>query len=208
MKYKLVIFDFDGTLADSFPWFARVTNTVADKYKFKRIEEHEVEKLRGYSARQIVQHLGVPMWKLPLIANHMRRLTEEQIDQISLFAGVDRMLQRLSDASITLAVVTSNSYNNVRHVLGPDNAALISYYECGVSIFGKRARFRSILKQSGMQPQDTLSVGDEIRDIEASQKEQIAFGAVAWGFTSIEALKARGPANVFTSVDDIITALT
>lgn len=208
MKYKLVIFDFDGTLADSFPWFTRITNTVADKYKFKRIEEHEVETLRGYSARQIVQHLGVPMWKMPLIAHHMRQLTAEQIDQISLFKGIDHLLQRLSGAGITLAVVTSNSYNNVRHVLGPDNAALISYYECGVSIFGKRARFRSILKRSGLQPGDTLSVGDEIRDIEAAHKEHIPFGAVAWGFTNIEALKAHGPAQVFTSVDDISTTLT
>lgn len=208
MKYKLVIFDFDGTLADSFPWFTRITNSFADEYKFKRIEEHEVETLRGYSARQIVQHLGVPLWKMPMIAHHMRRLTEEQIDQISLFTGVDHMLQQLASAGLTLAVVTSNSYNNVRHVLGPENAALISYYECGVSIFGKRARFRSVLKRSGIQPGDTLSIGDEIRDIEASHKEQIAFGAVAWGFTHVEALKAHGPAQVFTTVDDIVAALT
>lgn len=208
MKYKLVIFDFDGTLANSFPWFMGVTNTFADKYRFKRIEEHEVETLRGYSARQIVQHLGVPMWKVPVIAHHMRRLTAEQIDQVPLFDGIDRMLQQLAQAGITLAVVTSNSYDNVRHVLGPTNAALIHHYECGVSLFGKRSRFRTVLKQSGVQPHQALSIGDEIRDIEASHKEQIPFGAVSWGFTHVEALKTLGPTAVFATVDDIVTTCT
>ena len=57
MAYKLVIFDLDGTLADTFPWFLSVLNGVADRYRFKRIEKHEVERLRGYSARQIIRHL-------------------------------------------------------------------------------------------------------------------------------------------------------
>ncbi len=208
MKYKLVIFDFDGTLANSLPWFMGVTNTFADKYRFKRIEEHEVDTLRGYSARQIVQHLGVPMWKVPVIARHMRRVSAEQIDQVSLFPGVDRMLQQLAEAGISLAIVTSNSYDNVRHVLGPNNAALIRYFEGGVSLFGKRARFRNVLKQSGVQPHEAMSIGDEIRDIEASHKEQIPFGAVSWGFTHVEALKALGPTAVFATVEDIVATCT
>jgi len=34
MPYKLAIFDFDGTLSDSFAWFLSVINSVADKHKF------------------------------------------------------------------------------------------------------------------------------------------------------------------------------
>ena len=36
--YRLVIFDLDGTLADLFPWFSRVLNDVADRYRFKRVD--------------------------------------------------------------------------------------------------------------------------------------------------------------------------
>lgn len=207
MKYQLVIFDFDGTLADSFPWFGQIANSLADAYKFKRIEAHEVETLRGYSARQVIQHLGVPLWKLPFIARRMRALTANEVGSISLFAGVDRMLQRLSDEGITLALVTSNSYANVRAVLGPANAALIAHYECDVSMFGKRSRFRRVLKQTGVPPAQALCIGDEVRDIEAANKERIPFGAVTWGFTSIAALEAHGPAEVFAEVDDIVAAI-
>ncbi|HEX6287811.1 MAG TPA: HAD hydrolase-like protein [Herpetosiphonaceae bacterium] len=203
MKYKLVIFDFDGTLADSFPWFLGIANSIADTYNFKRIEASEIEALRGYSARQMIQHLGVPLWKMPLIARHARSLTARDIEHITLFEGVDRLLRRLSQMGVTLAIVSSNSYDNVRRVLGPDNAALIAYYECGASLFGKRARFRKILKQSGVLPSEALCIGDEIRDIEAATKEHIPFGAVAWGFTRLEALKAYAPAQVFARVDEI-----
>jgi phosphoglycolate phosphatase len=204
VKYKLVMFDFDGTLADSFPWFAQVVNDMADTYAFKRIEAHEVETLRGLNARQIIKHVGVPWWKLPRIGRHMQRLTAENIDRIALFAGVDRMLEQLSAAGVTLALVTSNSYNNARRVLGPENAARISYYECGASMFGKHGRFRRVLRQSRTLPHDALCIGDELRDLEAARKAGIPFGAVGWGFTQIAALQAQRPAELFMRVEEIV----
>jgi phosphoglycolate phosphatase len=207
LRYRLAIFDFDGTLANSFPWFLSVANDVAGRYKFKRIEESEIETLRGYDARQMIRHLGIAWWKVPLIANHMRKETANAIGHISLFDGADHLLRRLSHTRIKLAVVTSNSYANVRHVLGPDTAALVDYYECGVSTFGKHSRFRKVLKQSGVRASEALSIGDEIRDFEAAKRAGIPFGAVSWGFTTVDALRALGPAEVFTSFADIAKRL-
>ena len=68
MRYSLVIFDLDGTLADSFPWFLRVVNGVADKFRFKPIEPDDVESLRRAGTREILKRLDVPFWKLPAIA--------------------------------------------------------------------------------------------------------------------------------------------
>ncbi len=207
MKYKLVIFDFDGTLANSFPWFLSVVDTVADKYRFKRIAHHEIEALRTSSARQIVKQLGVPWWKIPLIGRTVRRLAADNAHHISLFEGVDGVLQRLSEAGVALAVVTANSAPNVRRVLGPENAARISYYECSVPLFGKQARFRRIVKHMGIAPHEALCIGDELRDLEAARKANIPFGAVSWGFTHIDALQAHAPAEVFLSVNEITERL-
>lgn len=204
MSYQLVIFDFDGTLADSFPWFLHVVNTVAHTYHFNPILLDEVDTVRGYSGRQIVRHLGIPWWKLPLIGRHMRKLAAEGIEQIPLFAGVDQMIHALTESGITLALVTANSYENVRHVLGPAIAKRITYYECGVSLFGKRTRFQRILKQSGVLPHEALCVGDELRDLEAATKAHIPFGAVTWGFTRHDALTAAKPTITFTRMEQII----
>ena len=203
MKYKVVIFDFDGTLANSFPWFTQAYDTLAGTYHFRRVEHSEIEALRSSSARQIMRQLGVPLWKLPLIARDMRRLTAENIDRISLFAGVEQMLHELAQAGVILAIASSNSTANIRRVFGAELAALFSYYECGASVFGKHSRFRRIREKSGALPHEILCIGDELRDWEAAAREQLPFGAVAWGFTNIAALEAHAPAEVFRRVDEI-----
>ncbi|MBA3531769.1 MAG: HAD hydrolase-like protein [Ardenticatenales bacterium] len=203
MKYKLVIFDFDGTLADSFPWFLGIVDRVADKYNFKRVEEGDLELVRGYEASAILKHFRVPIWQLPMIANHVRTLMGQDIHQIALFDGIDALLRHLSHSGVTLALVTSNSYENVRQVLGSENAALIQHYECGVGIFGKQSKLKKVLKQSGISAHEAIAIGDEMRDGEAAAKAKIAFGAVSWGYTRIEALKAHSPSEVFTTVGEI-----
>jgi phosphoglycolate phosphatase len=208
MRYRLVIFDFDGTLADTFPWFLQVVNTVADAHGFRRIQTHEVDALRGSDARTIVRHLGIPWWKLPRIARHMRTLAAADDAPIVLFDGADRLLCQLARRGITLAIVTSNTYETVRRALGPETAALIAHYECGTPAFGKRRRFRRVLRATGVPRHEALAIGDEIRDREAAAKEGIAFGAVAWGFTRIEALAADRHIATFARMDDIAAALT
>jgi phosphoglycolate phosphatase len=174
----MAIFDFDGTLADSFPWFLAAVNRLAECYRFHPIEPQEVETLRGYPARRLVHHLGVPAWKLPLIARHLRRLMAADISRIALFPGVDRLLHGLAARGAQLAVVSSNSAGNVHRVLGPHNAALIGHYACGVSLFGKPSKLRSVLRRSGVSAGAAICIGDEIRDLEASRAAGIAFGAV------------------------------
>jgi len=203
MKYNLFIFDFDGTLADTFPWVASITNKVADKYGFKKVSENEYETLRGLGAREIFKYLGIPLWKAPLIANYMRGMLSKNIGEISLFNGVDNLLEALSSRKVTIAVLSTNSFANISTVLGSRNTALIDHFECGVSVFGKRAKLRKILKKSGMPPREAIFIGDEIRDCEAANKVGIAFGAVSWGYTRIASLEACKPTEIFTSVDQI-----
>jgi phosphoglycolate phosphatase len=207
VKYRLAIFDFDGTLADSFPWFIGAVNHAADRYRFRRIEDHELDTLRGYDTRKLIRHLRMPRWKMPLVTRHMRGRMAHDIEQIELFPGVDGMLERLADQGVAIAIVTSNSVGNVRRVLGPRNAGLVQYYGCGASILGKRPKLRNVLRSSGIPPSAAISIGDEIRDMQAAHAEGIAFGAVSWGFAHPESLRAHGPEEVFGSVEEIAEKL-
>ncbi len=203
MAYKLVIFDFDGTLADSAEWTLGILNQVAERYGFRQVSEVETAMLRGWDNRAIIRYLGVPAWKLPLIANHMRKLAARDAGQIRLFPGVDALLARLSGAGVRLAIVSSNSEGNVRRILGPANSALIAHYACGASIFGKAAKFRQVLAQSGIPASEAICIGDEIRDHEAAQAAGIAFGAVCWGYTRAEALAALRPQMLLECLEEL-----
>jgi phosphoglycolate phosphatase len=145
MPYALVIFDLDGTLADSFSWFLTIVNAVAREYGFRQIAHDEIEPLRRLGLREILRRLEVPLWKLPAIARRMRMLKREQLDAISLFPGVPTMLHSLREARLTLSLVSSDNEDNARRQLG-ESAPLFSYFACGASLFGKAAKFKAVVR--------------------------------------------------------------
>lgn len=199
---RLAILDFDGTLADSFAFFLRVFNELAARHGFRAVEAHEVPELRRYGARELMRRLGLPAHKLPLVTRDFIGLMRKDRTSVRLFEGVAEALADLYEEGIALGVVSSNSRDNVLHVLGPA-ARTVRYLECGVSIFGKRARLRRLLRKSGLPREAALYVGDQSTDLEAARAEGIAFGAVAWGYGDMEALRALEPDREFQSVADL-----
>lgn len=205
MPYALAIFDLDGTLADSFPWFLRTINDVSDRFGFRRVTDEDVEQLRHASTHEILKFLQVPLWKLPTIAAHARRLKGEAAD-IALFAGVEPMLRTLAESGVQLALVTSDSEANARQKLG-NVASLFSYFDCAASLFGKPAKFRRVVRRAGVKPAEVIAIGDEVRDIEAARSVGIGCGAVCWGYAAPAALRAHGPDHVFEQIDEIARIL-
>jgi phosphoglycolate phosphatase len=206
MPYSLAIFDLDGTLVDSFPWFRRTINEVADKFGFRRVNDDELEGLRAASTREILAGLELPLWKVPAVARHMRRLKAEAAAHTPLFAGVPEMLQQLTDAGIKLALVTSDSRVNAQRKLGAA-ADLISYYDCAASLFGKPARFRRVIKRANIDATKIIAIGDEVRDVEAARAVGISCGSVAWGYAAPQALRAMQPDFMFERMEDIAREL-
>jgi phosphoglycolate phosphatase len=206
MTYRLAIFDLDGTLADSFPWFLRVMDSVADAHAFRRIQPGEIESLRGKGSREIIRHLGVPMWRLPLIAADMRRRKANELASIPLFPGAEAMLSGLAASGVVCAVVSSDGEDNVRRALG-SCARSIAHFACGASLFGKAKKFRQVLRRAGVPAHEAIAIGDELRDAEAAAKAGIAFGAVAWGFATAGALRQTNPALQFDRMEDIARRL-
>jgi phosphoglycolate phosphatase len=207
MRFDLAIFDLDGTLADSLPWFQGHMNNVADRFGFRRIAQADIEPLRRMGPQEILGHLGVPRWKVPFIARHMRRLKAAHIGDIPLFPGAVETLQALAAGGVRLALVTSDSEDNARRQLGHDNAALFADFACGVSVFGKAPKFRRVMKRAGIAPARTVGIGDEVRDTEAARAAGMAAGAVTWGYAAPETLRALHPDLVFERMADIAPQL-
>lgn len=178
-------------------------NSVADRYRFRRVAEHEVETLRGQSARHLISHLRVSRWKLPFIARHLRRLAAQDSNRVTLFPGIETMLRELRQDGFVLAIVSSNTESNVRQALGSEIAAHFTHFACGAGLFGKATKFRQLAKRAGIEHGECLCIGDEIRDFEAASEAGMAFGAVAWGFTSADALQMLKPAFMFSQPADI-----
>jgi phosphoglycolate phosphatase len=203
MTYRLAMFDFDGTLADSFPFFLSVFNTVADRHAFRRIDVARAGELRHLGVRQMMDRVGLPAWKLPLASKTFMALMQDSAHEVPLFDGIADALRHLHDRGVVLTVVSSNSEHNVRAVLGPALAALVARFDCGMSVFGKASRIRAVLKACGAAPGDALYIGDQALDAEAARKAGVAFGAVHWGYATIEALREQDCAIEFVTPADL-----
>lgn len=199
---RLVILDFDGTLADSWPWLVGALEETARHFGLPAIAPAQAEALRGQDSHAALKALGVPTWRLPRLGSHLRHLAAAA-PAPPLFPGIPELLHRLSSAGLTLAIASSNSAAQIRRTLGPELTALIAHQAVEASLFGKAARFRRILRASGIPATAAIAIGDESRDIAAARRAGIAAGAVGWGYAWPSLLAAQKPDALFDSPGDI-----
>lgn len=205
LRFRLAIFDFDGTLADSGPWMVRALNKAAPRFGYRQVSDAEIQALRAKDNRTIIREMGVPMWKLPFIAHYIRRQAA-LAPPPPLFDGVPQALEALRDAGVRLAIVSSNSETTIRRALGA-NAGMIELYDCNAGLFGKASKFRSLLRRTRVAPSDAIAIGDETRDVEAARIAGIACGGVTWGYALPDLLMAKGADVVFADVAEMAAYL-
>lgn len=197
------MFDSDGTLADTLPWIRSAFNELAEEYGFRRVEPQEYDHFKNLHGTALFRELELPLWKLPRVVQAMRRKMSAHAGTFQLFAGIPEVLQGLTQAGVKIAVVSSNSRENVERILGPENASLVSHFGCGVSMFGKAARLRQTARACGIDTRHSIYIGDELRDAEAAHAAGAAFGAVLWGQHDEPTLRTGNPSAVFSSVAEI-----
>ena len=193
MKEYTIIFDFDGTLADSFPLMVAVFNKMASKYHYAEVSDEAVAILRGRSAREVIAGLQIPKMKLPFIYREGRKLFQKEIDSIKPFPGITEMLTMLHK-EYALGIVTSNATPTVKSFIEKYHLEVFDFIYSEKNIFGKGKVLRNVLKTYALPSQKVVYVGDEVRDIDAARSSGIATISVTWGFNNEEILKKQQPA--------------
>lgn len=182
-KRKVVIFDFDGTLADSFPWFVGRLNQVARLFRFKEVAEEDISKLRLMKTALILDYLNIAPYKLPFVIFYFKRLMKRELTLVTLFPKTKKLLESLQQNGVGIFILSSNSEQNVKKILGPASHLVDAFY-CGAGLKSKDRHFKKIINQ---YPNISfISVGDETRDHEAASKWGITHINVTWGYASKE----------------------
>jgi phosphoglycolate phosphatase len=201
---RLVVFDFDGTLADSFDWFVGAVNEAADRFGFRRLAVPEIAELRLHGARHFMRHVGLAPIRVPQVARWMRARMTADIARIRRVEGVERTFASLAHGGIGRAIVTSNARTNVERVLGPDNTALVGHWATGTALFGKAAQIRRVVRAAGVRPDAALYVGDETRDAEAAHRAGLRFVGVGWGYASPAVLAPLSDLPLLGRLEDLL----
>lgn len=202
MRYPLVIFDFDGTLADSFPFFVQAQHALAQRHGFTAIAEDRVDALRRLGTRELLRELGFPTWKVPIVAADFVRMMRGA-PPVPLFPGIADVLRSLREGGARLAILTSNSVENVRRVLDAELMDAIERIDGGAHVLGKHRRIARMLKQAKAEASQAIYIGDQVSDGEAARRVGVAFGAVGWGYSHADTLRAMGAEEFFETVPEL-----
>jgi phosphoglycolate phosphatase len=190
----LLIFDFDGTLANTIETGIAIYNELAAGYGLRSVTAEEVRELRKLNTRALLDHLEISGLKVVKLGAHIRKILHQRMDTVDMIRGTREMILALHGEGFRLGVITSNSADNVRMVL--KRFGLLDcflFIEAGVSLFGKTHRISNVLKKTGIAASSTMYVGDETRDMEAARKAHVSAIAVCWGANGREAMETEGP---------------
>ncbi|WP_445491444.1 HAD-IA family hydrolase [Niallia sp. 03133] len=191
MKY--IIFDFDGTLADSKEAFLRAWNKLSEKYKYEKLKVEDYELMRGLSIKERSKHVNFPMHKLPLFMPEFLKVYRESITEITLFDGMKELLRDLEKSGYRAAIISSNAEKNIREFLLHNGLDNITEVLCSSRIFGKDKIINKFLKKHNLQQAEVIYVGDECRDIVACKKAGVKVIWVGWGYDAAEIAQAENP---------------
>jgi HAD superfamily hydrolase (TIGR01549 family) len=189
IKSPLIIFDFDGTICPSYPLFL---DQMAVLLGMRRKGD---EDFKNMTPRQILKAYEISLFRLPFLLRKARRNVQEQLLELAPVPGIIEVLRELKKRGYSLGILTSNSEENVQRYFQKHNIDVFDFIYTGNNIFGKEKHLKAILKKAHLDPKRELVVyvGDEVRDIEASQKAGVQSVGVSWGYNSFSLLQMSAP---------------
>jgi phosphoglycolate phosphatase len=186
-----IIFDFDGTIADSFDYVADFLASSAGKPK---LTDDQKQALRGLSMLAMARQLGFKWWRLPSLFFKGRNRMGLAIKYLKPFKGLPELLNKLHLEGHELFILSTNSLHNVHRFLHQHD--LHQYFlevYGGVGLFSKAPALKKLLSEQKIELKNAIYVGDELRDVEAAQSIDLRIVAVTWGFASMANLKDKKP---------------
>jgi phosphoglycolate phosphatase len=207
VKYRCIVWDFDGTLADTFELAWQTYNALAVERGWRPIED--AHALRGLTARAFLKRQNISLLQLPVLVKHFLRAERQHMDSVRVFAGLPEVLHTLKGQGRKLGILSSNSRANILACLRANHLEEVFDFVVGYPrLFGKARALRRLLRREGGREEAWLYVGDEVRDVRAARKAGVDVAAVTWGFQEVGILEGHGPTYIVSEPGQIAARAT
>lgn len=188
----MVVFDFDGTIADSWGEVHSIYDELKEQLDLPRWNALELRALGRMMPVDILRSLSIPFWRMPKIIRSVRQALCDRIDAIQPFPHVREAIATLRAAGCLCGIVSSNSRQNVTSFLGRHDLEGFESIACDVHPFGKASTLRRLRVGDPSDSRLVLYVADEIRDVLAAGRAGVRSIAVSWGYGERSALVSTG----------------
>jgi len=204
---KYVIFDFDGTLADSGEIAFRAMNAMAERQGFRTLDWSEIEAIRKMNVKERSRYMNIPLLKIPKMAQEFYTYYKEHMVDMNLNEGIIELLKNLHDSGYKLAVISSNDEENIRSFLTVKDIDNIDDVLCSSHVFSKDRIINKFLRQKKLAPSEVLYIGDETRDITACRNSNVRIAWVDWGLDVKENAEKLKPDYMISQASQIVDIL-
>ena len=202
-KDPVLIFDFDGTIADTFHYLLRIGNRLSEEFNFNKIGPDEVNAMKDKNVRETIQHLNIPLLKIPMIVAKAKKELHKEIDSVEPIEDLKEILLQIKALGYKMGILTSNSSKNVMGFLKNNGLDFFDFICTTSKIWSKNWGLKTLMDENGLELSEVIYVGDETRDIKAAKKAGIRSAAVTWGYNSRKALEAQNPAYLIHSPEEL-----
>lgn len=205
--YRLVAFDMDGTIGDTYPGFFRSIQIAVKNSFGKECTIEDIVSHLGISDLGIIKAIAGEKWR-QVFDDYLRTYEVIEDPAPRLFSGMKECVLRLKSRGIKLALVTGKCPESCSITLkrfgmeGVFDAVKTGVEDRNI----KSENMSSAIEELGFDKEECCYVGDDLSDIFESKKAGIECYSAAWAKTESETeeLKENNPGKVFLRPEDFI----
>lgn len=202
-----VIFDFDGTLANTVELVVEIYNEHADEFNVKKVSKEDYSKLRKLGYKKSMKHLGISWYKVPRLMTTLRSAMKKQMTEVEPYEGIKPILNELKERGVFLGILTSNDSSLVQTFLDQHDFPVFDFLVSEKTLFGKEKALHRIMERHNLDKNRVIYIGDEPRDVVSSKKAGIKIFGVTWGLGGLESMESSKPDKTITTMKSLKKAI-
>ena len=214
MKYKLIIFDLDGTILDTLDDLSDSVNFSLSSMGLPLRTREEVRSFVGNGIRLLIER-SVPdgcdvettVKVFDIFRHHYK---DNCCNNTKPYVGIIDLLQNLRSEDIKLAVVSNKADFAVKEIVARYFDGLFDYAAGEKEGIPRKPAPDSVfdaLNFFGLEKSDALYIGDSEVDVETAKNAGLEIICVDWGFREAECLKEHGASVIFSDSESLIKYL-
>lgn len=201
---KALIFDFDGTIANSFEQAIQILYEIQYKAGFNYTKKELTYILRNNTTKQLINKFKISKLKLLILIFMVRKKFKEHQNSLKPYVEIKTTLEELSK-HYDLYLLTSNNKDIVEEFLTNNDLQYFKKKYCRVGLLSKAKKMEHVIKKLNLNKDSAFYIGDEVRDFKASNEVGITPLIATWGYHSKELLKKNHIPTLINNPKELIS---
>jgi phosphoglycolate phosphatase len=207
-KYKLIIFDWDGTLMDSQQKIVQTLRTTLLQLDLIDRSDDELKNVIGLGLNEAVSHL-YPEFNTQQIKyfSDLYRSTFVSSEQSPLlFSGVSNMIKKLHQSDVMIAIATGKGRQGLEHAIkGSGIREFLHASRCADETFSKPnpQMLSELLDEFSLTASEAIMIGDTVYDLEMANNIKMDSIAVSYGVHEVERLLEHKPIMICDTIEQL-----